>query len=390
MGTWWAGAGANLLKDPLNDDTSRSSADPVRRLAMEAFSMAASLSTCGFDPTTAGVSKDLATQRTVQLISYLASRHVSNKVDGWGGGWQGSLWTAYAGRAAWLMWGSLPATTQSQVARMVHFEADDAMGKHTNYLRAVNGTFLNSPGDTGAEDTAWRAMPIQLATVMFPNDPHWAVWKYTVTQAALAAWARPDDTGSTTMVNGQTIGSWIDGSNVEENGIVYNHQRVAPDYMSNMYQTMDDVWVQAFAGNAAPLADKALIAPVYDAYTGVMFDNGTIYVPNSSTIYYPQGIDWGTGQELPYALVDLQAATLGAATDSQQAKRYEQLHQQAELNMQNRFTDGRTYANDTEYNYAGREEHTAQLAAQFYLTALVRDNNLLTFTNQDYTVKPSN
>lgn len=390
MNTWWSGAGASLLTDPLTQASARASADPVRRLSMEAFGLATSLSTCAYDASVTGVSSDVAMQRTVQLISYVASHHVSNKVDGWGGGWQGSLWTAYAGRAAWLVWGSLSPATQAQVSNMVRFEANDAAGKNIPYLRDTAGNYLRSAGDTGAETAAWYALPIQLATVMFPNDPQWPVWKYTYVQYALAAWARPSDTANQTMVNGQPISQWIDGSNVETNGIVYNHQRIAPDYMSNMYQTMDDIWVQALAGKPAPLADISLIAPVYDAYTSVLFSGKTIYTPNSAAIFYPQGSDWGTGQELPYALVDLQAATYGATGNKTLATQYQQLHAQAEATMQARFTNGQTYLSDSEYTYVGREEHTAQLAAQMYLTVYVRDNNLASFTDNDYSLRSNN
>lgn len=390
MTTWWAGDAVSLLKDPLTNASARGSTDPVRRLSMEAFSLATSLSTCAYNPAITGVSKDVATARAVQLISYVASHHVANKVDGWGGGWQGGLWTGYAGRAAWLLWGSLPSATQTQVARMVHFEADDSAGKYTDYLRAADGTYIRSPGDTGAEDTSWWQLPMQLATVMFPNDAHTPIWKYTYVKNAIAAWSRPADNSNTTVVSGLPVASWINGSNVEANGIVYNHQRVAPDYSTNMYQTFDDVWVQALAGKSAPRADITMERAVYDAFTTVQFSGKTIYMPGSATIYYPQGIDWGNGQQLPYALVDLQAATYGTATNVQQATQYEQLHQQAELAMQNRFTDGRTYANDAEYNYAGREEHTAQLAAQFYLTAIVRDNNLSAINDLDYSIHAGN
>jgi hypothetical protein len=45
--------------------------------------------------------------------------------------------------------------------------------------------------------------------------------------------------------------------------------------------------------------------------------------------------------------------------------------------MQNTHADGHTYDSNTQYSYVGREEHTAQLAAQLYLTLYERDHSLV-------------
>lgn len=386
MTTWWNGEGRRLLTLPLHDVQSSDRADPVRRLSMESFSMATALSTGVYDPAVTGVSTDVARQRTMQMIAYIADRHVSNRAGGWGGGWQGSLWSGYAGRAGWLMWDSLPMSTQKAVAKMIYLEANDAAGKDINYLRDARGAYLNGTGDSGAEDTAWWAMPMQLASVMFPSNPRQPVWKQASVQFAIAAWSRPSDVRNGTIVNGRSVADWISGSNVEENGVLYNHNRVAPDYMTNMYQTMDDVWVSALGGSPTPKAATAQIKPVYDAYTQVRFAKGTLYSPESAVIYYPDGIDWGSGQQLPYALVDIQAEVYGATADIARAKKYKDFHMQAARNMQLRFNDGRSYANDAELNYVGREEHVSQIAAQLYLVTFVRDHGIISFTDRNYVI----
>lgn len=50
-------------------------------------------------------------------------------------------------------------------------------------------------------------------------------------------------------------------------------------------------------------------------------------------------------------------------------------HATAALNQQRRYTTGATYptAVNGEYNYVGREQHTAQLAAQLYLSWFAHD-----------------
>ena len=93
-------------------------------------------------------------------------------------------------------------------------------------------------------------------------------------------------------------------------------------------------------------------------------------------MYYPQGCDWGEGQVLPYVLLDAQAAALGfggpggTSTDAAAAA---VRHLDETVRMQNRSTDGRMFASPAEYTYVGREEHTAQLAAQLVLTIVLAD-----------------
>ena len=74
---------------------------------------------------------------------------------------------------------------------------------------------------------------------------------------------------------------------------------------------------------------------------------------------------------LPYALFDAQAAAYGfggpdgSPTDAAAAAAR---HLADATAMQQRRTDGAMYVSRTEYTYVGREEHTAQLAAQLVLT----------------------
>ena len=385
MTTWWDTQAPTLLATTLGQNLQN---DEVRRLSMAALSLSTAIATGAYDETTVGVSKDIATTRTIQLIDRVAAMHVSNNPNGWGAGWQTSLWASLNGRAAWFLWPQLSAQTQKNVARMVDFEANYAMGQKIHYMRDASGAVLTA-GDTGSDDTSWWATPIQLAIVMFPNHPHSKVWKYTMAEFALASWARPSDILNSTNINGAAVSQWINGSNVEADGTVINHSRVAPDYSTLIYQNTDAITTFSLAGKQTPQAIIELLAPVYNAYQNVNFSvppynnpGGTIYVPNSASIYYPQGIDWGTGQMLPYALVDAEAAAYGLNTTT--SAQYEQLHAEAQLALQARFTDGHTFLDNTEYNYVGREEHTAQLASQLYLTKYIRDHNLASFTNESY------
>ena len=127
----------------------------------------------------------------------------------------------------------------------------------------------------------------------------------------------------------------------------------------------------------------ALATNVYTVAEGYANPGGTVYerLPGGSRLapfgmYYPQGCDWGEGQVLPYALLDAQAAAFGfggpsgTPTDAAAAAAR---HLDEAVQMQDRSADGRTFVDPVEYAYVGREEHTAQLAAQLVLTLVLTD-----------------
>lgn len=383
MTTWWDGPAQTLLAADLSGDGS-TNGDATRRLSMEALSLSTALAT-GTYPAASGVSAAVATARTVQIINSVASWHVSNRVGGWGDSWQSPMWAGIAGRAAWLIWNQLPAATQQLVASMVQHEADFGVRQQVRYLRKPSGTFI-SPGNSGAEEASWTISAAQVAIVMLPDHPHVSIWRTEVARFSIAAWARPSDITNATVVNGRAVSAWINGSNVEDNGDVINHNRIASDYSTTLYQNLDLVPLLAMSGKAVPEAARALLAPVYAAFTTNVYPTptynapgGTTYVAGTGQIYYPQDNEWGSGQVLPYALADGLALVCGF--DPGTAATYLNLHLDAQLALQSRFSDGHTYLNDAEYNYAGREEHIAQLASQLYLILYLRDQLLVDFTN---------
>lgn len=386
MTTWWPTVAPALLEQVARNPGANDSTDAVRRLGMQAMALAVGLRTGAYDPAKAGAPKARAKAAVLAIVRRVASQHRSNRADGWGLYGQSAMWSSFAGRAAWLMWEDLPATTQVLVRKMLEFEADLSLQTPAAYLRDRAGQVVR-PGNSAAEENAWQALPLQLATTMLPTHPHWTAWRHQQLVLMLSAWTRPQDVTDVTRVNGAPLAAWVNGSNLEADGSVVNHDRIAPDYSTNLYQNLDAVLVDSLAGVATPEAARAGLAHVYRGLTDVRFSGrgiaapgGTVY--QSGRIYYPQGCDWGTGQALPYALVDAQSAAFGFGTA--RAPVYETEHLKAQQRMTARFRDGRTYASTKEYRYAGREEHTAQLAAQLYLTKLVRDRGLAAFTDEAY------
>lgn len=378
MGTWWDGDAQALLTTALGQVSNN---DAVRRISMQALAASTALATGAYEPLSTGHTSQVAAERVNTLLNRAASQHLANQAGGWGESWQSSMWTALLGRAAWYIWGwpELTAQTRQYVAKVVEHEANDAARLKLHYLRDATGLVLTA-GDSGAEEVSWWAGAMQIGLVMLPSNQHAGIWEKEIIQYALAAWARPADVTLPTIINGMPLSSWIAGSNVEADGVVINHNRVASDYSTTTYQNLDAAPLYVLAGRQIPAATTALLGPVYAAFRGVTFPGGgQTYVEHSADIFYPDGNEWGTGQKLPYALADAQALVYGY--DPGTAAEYLGLHLDAQLAMQARFSDGRTYLNDAEYNYEGREEHVAQLASQLYLTLYMRDHGLVSFTN---------
>jgi len=363
---------------------------------MEAFSLATSIATGAYDPVGTGVPTATATARTIEIISKVVAGHLTSSPGGWGASSESMFFAAYLGAAAWLLWPDLTPRVQTQVAQMVYFEAEWGVDYPLQFYANAAGTVIN-PGNTGADGDSWIPMSAQLATVMMPDNPHVPLWENAVVRDALVAWSRPSDDTNTTVANGASVAAWINnsGSNVLSNGSLYNHNRIAPDYMTLIYQNMQDVLLTAMAGRPAPKAATTLVAPVYRSYTTTRYSSppylspgGTVYQPGSEAVYWPQGCDWGTVQYLPFALVDAETAAFGVGAATSSA--YEDLHAKGELALQQApgHTDGHTYDSNSQYNYVGREEHVAQLAAQLYLTMFVRDHALSSFSNSSYWLSP--
>jgi hypothetical protein len=409
MTTWWNTVYPHLIAAPMTsaampsvDDVTQltfspstvQSVDAVRRLAMEAYSLATSISTGAYNPSAApagtGVATAVATSRTVEIISRLVASHITVKQRGWGVTYQSPFLAAYVGTAAWMLWPHLSAGLQAQVAKMVYLEAEWGMERPLQFYANRSGSVLQ-PGDTGADQDSWYPMADQLAAAMMPGNAHVPLWQNTIVRNALAAWARPVDDTNAAVVNGATVASWISGrgSNVLTGGNLYNHHRYAPDYSTLIYQNMQDILVTALAGQAAPKAVTTLAKVVYASYASLKYaappnasPGGTVYRSGSPAIYYPQGCDWGTGQQIPYAVVDAESAAFGIGTSTSAA--YEGLHANRQLAMQRAHADGHTFDTDAQYVYVGREEHTAQLAAQLYLTKYVRDHHLFSLSTASY------
>ncbi len=326
------------------------------------------------------MSRAEATEVVDTLVGTVACAHRATVVGGWGRSWQSPLWSSLSARAAWLMWSSMSPATRGCVRAMVAMEADYVATLKPKYMVAADGTVL-APGDTGGEEDSWYALAPSLAVAMMPTAEHRDSWRAAEIRLLAAAWSRPGDAYSSELVDGVPLSSLVHGSNVLADGTVVNHNRIAPDYSTNAYQSVDAVQFATLAGQPAPQATTRGLSGVYAAlatnvYTTDRFaePGGTIYPAGQARVYYPQGCDWGTGQEIPYALFDDEAAVFGfggATGTASDPAPPGLLHLEASAAMQARSPSGKMYQGASEYSYVGAEEHAAQLAAQLYLSRVI-------------------
>jgi hypothetical protein len=389
----------------------------IRPAASEAYALAVALATGGYDAAATGVSSAAARTIALKLTRSLAFRHRVNTAAGWGYGWQTGLWAAMAGAAGWLLWGDLSATDREYVRKMVEFEANRFIGWQVPYWKDRSGNPSRPCEDTAAEESAWNARLLFLAPTMMPQHSRRSGWTYKANELSIGAFARPLDIGSTADIRGRPLNDWLEGTNINNDGSLVNHNRYHPDYMTTISEMISGGLTSALGGAAVPtnslrgtsleydaIVDKqwwpAPAIPCHDPDSppfinpGPSNPTGTMYVDGSDAVYYPEGNDWGVLRRAHFAELDVMVRAYGLdSLVAEKATVWEDLHAQKELDMQLRpldgggASDGRTYrgpyspANVAEDIYTGREEWAAARAAEMWLTKWLDHQGALVTTN---------
>ncbi|WP_156250379.1 LamG-like jellyroll fold domain-containing protein [Pseudactinotalea terrae] len=367
----------------------------LRGVAMASVNAAILLATGTYDAADTGVSESEARERVVRLATSAAAEHIANTPQGWGpesSQWQASLWAYYNGFAAWLLWDDLTPQQQSCVANMVAMEADAMPAP--GYYRDPQGRII-SPGDTKAEENTWQSSLSGLAAMMMPNAAGAQQWRADALELSIAGWAAPQDVTSTEVLNGRQLDEFLQGSNVDTDGTVANHNLMHPIYMLAFDQSVNNALAQQLAGHLPASAFLHNVDLTYGALVEQQFDSppwdapgGTIYVPGEPDIYYPDGNDWGTTFPMYFAQADVIADSFDIGSDlSTPPSEWARLHLQEAIELQSRFEDGHTYLNTTESNYGLREERTAQIAAHSFLTRFLNAQPPACVTNRPYTTE---
>ena len=390
-----------------------------------ALALAVALSTGIYDASVVGVSESVARDRALQLIRSLAYRHDINAPGSqsngrWGYEWQTDLFAAHTAFAAWLLWDHLPAADQLLVKRIVVAEADTY--RSPLYFKDRDGNVL-WPGNSKGEDQGWNAHMRSLAAVMMPDHPHADMWKSESILLMLSTYSRPEDVSSDEAFHGHALSDWLNGSNMHSNATVPNHGIIHPDYMAAGLVEFNTAHIYFMANLATPVSafyntDRVMEAFVELEFTpggytqqpgGTIFRSGTdCGTANSLTalgavagcvdtavtagqsleaghqrgclagppgtdtnVYYPNGSSWSKKRRPNLAMFvsQVDAFDLDYLVDDStlHADYWAGCFARDVRAMQARHSNGRTWRDNTELNYFGREGQSTVFAAKAWM-----------------------
>ncbi len=252
----------------------------VRGAAMNAFALAM------VDP------KNIVTAR---LLVALTSQHVSQNNTAkpqWGRSWQSPMWAAWAGLAAMVGWPSIPyAHDRQRVLDMLTVEANYVVTQRPPLFWCDKDGAVLRPGDSAAEENSWCAMVLWVAAALLPTHESASAWLRAAQDLCVSAFARPGEDSR--------------GYNVTASGLVVNHNRVHPDYMTTVSQ---NYWGPVLGEYMRREWNPNVVFPgtyMFDALTSSPMDSeGTVaYDRESPTIKFPVGVsnDWGTRRPAAHA-----------------------------------------------------------------------------------------
>lgn len=394
IGPWYAGTYRTYLPDGYID-LRGTDERAIRLPAMAAVAATTALVSGVYDPRTLSAAN--ATIRTRNLVRTLAARHLANNTDPatrWGNTWQSALWAYYTALAGWLFWDELDGRERGHLAAMTAWEADRLTTGNDVHLIGTSGEQLYekrrdgtavTPGDSKAEEDNWSAAVLSLAEAMMPEDPRAPVWARRNTELLLAAAACPADLTGSETVNGIELATWLQGTNIADDGTLDNHHILHPLYMVAFDQSLYEGFVYGLAGRSAPRAALHNINRVYSALVDLPFTapdgtTKTIYQPGSGEIHYPEGNDWGTHFPFYFGNFDLLVSLTAQDTGiDPAAASWERRHNEEQLRMMSRFDDGRTYGASGENTYYGREHRIGAMAGQAYWTLYLARKGRLHF-----------
>jgi hypothetical protein len=348
----------------------------IRPPAQAVMALGIAISLGIYDSLIVGKSLSEAKDIQVKLIESLVRKHIANG-GSWGNCWQCAHWAFHAGAGAWLSWDLMDSATQGALTDMVVMEA---------------GNFDTDPpycndctDDSKAEENAWNANILAMALAMMPEHENAAWWKERASQWMISAYARESDLARDTVVDGKPVQDWITGWNMREEGYVYNHNRIHPDYTAAAEINLWNPVVFFLAGQIVPqaafwnmdvvykhLVDYEWSSPPFDAPGGTIYrrDSDSIY----ARVYYPQGTDWSANRIDAFFMIDIHAYAMGLdGTVSVPAIEWAKARTDYLLWMQSRSETGQLYIDSDNFNFPPKESMVASWFALSYLTLFLAE-----------------
>lgn len=361
----------------------------IRPVSHEAFALAVAFRWNIYDSGITGVSLAEAHKIAIRLIGSLAYRHKANsgEKEGWGKAWQSAWWTAQSCFAAWLMWDELNEADRENVYRMTVYEADRFLNYQPPYYKDLTGRVIYK-GDSKSEENAWNSDLLVLASVMFPYHAHASRWHRKALELQISAYATPSDRYKKKKINGIRLNEFLQGSNLEEDGTVINHGIVHVDYMVAVVQNVMNILPYSIIGKAAPKASLFNAKRIYEALNQLPFDGQTMYVRDENggptpRVFFPEGNDWGTGNQVNYWLMDVMAHCYGwDKRVNPKASEWMWVRGEELKSKQARNANGTYYTDPKENSFPSREEFFLAEVAFGYLFLWTNEHRMTRFTNR--------
>ena len=263
---------------------------------------------------------------------------------------------------------------------LVH-EADRFIDYKVPYYQDKTGHII-TPGDTKAEENAWNSNILTIACDMLPEHPHFQRWWEKNRELQISAYARPSDLKSGKTVDGVVLSKILQGSNMNEDGTVVNHNRIHPDYMVAFMHNATNVLLDRLAHR--PILESSIHNGniIYQALTSHPFgmQQRTIYCRDengnaTSRMYFPEGNDWGTGRQANYWLMDVLAHEFRFDRGiSPCAYDWAATRTDIMLNKMQQNQSGRYFNNKKENSFDSAEEFFAAQIAWGYLALWLGEN----------------
>ena len=441
--TWWSSyrnlEQSGTYLDFVSSTTETSDQHRYREPSNMALALAVALSTGVYDASVTGVTESTARDRALKLIRSMAYRHdinapPSSQSSGrWGYNWQPSMWAAHAGLAGWLLWDYLSDSDKLLVKKMIVAEANEY---HNPLYYRNRSEKIRFSGDSKSEEMAWNSYVIWLAAVMMPDHPDADMWRTSSIHLALATYSRPEDASSSEVIHGHALSEWLIGSNINSNSTVTNHGLIHPDYMASGVE-FNPALIYFMAGLPTPEAGRFNVARVMEAFVeleftpggdieepgGTILRAGTLCEGNDSevasckadeersgqtfeaghdrgclagppgtdtNVYYPEGSSWSKKRRPNLAMFVAQADVFGfdsLVDDSTlHADYWSGCYVRDVRAMQARHSNGRTWEDEEELRYQGREGQSAHYASKAWLAYWIghqAGNAGVTYENND-------
>jgi hypothetical protein len=251
-----------------------------------------------------------AADECIRLLRYLAQGHVTGQgacQNGkrWGGQWQSAFWARSAVLAGWILWADLDPDLKAGLCRILIHEAD-------RFLQQPPKSSLKN--DTGAEENAWNAQMLSLASRMMPTHLHAAQWDraaklYCYNSLSVAA----DRASSQVGDDNRSVREWVTTTNAHPDFTVENHGIVHLGYLkTTLSMLLENSLPYLLTGTPVPRACLHHVPEGFAVLVRCMaWDAAPIYFSgNDWKITHTQATDTMSYSLISLLLKDRQAAYL--------------------------------------------------------------------------------